>query len=317
MSPFLRTTVAAGCGAALLALPAMASASFYGKHTGPLPNVGGKKLGPISESDIDITENLGDKVPSNLRFVDGHGQPVALSEMLGHGKPVLVTLGYYRCPMLCNLVHEGLVKAIKASGLELGKDFLGFAVSIDAKEDPRSANSNQGRLLRALGHDNARDWPFVMMGVAEGAPTPFIETAPRKAPLPDAVDPTRDASSVEALAKAVGFRYKFDPQSKQFAHAAVAFLLTPEGTVARYLYGVDFPARDFRMAVVEAGGGRVGTSLDRVLQFCFKYDPMTQRYTPFAWAFVRIGAGLCFLALVGLLTVLWRRELVMRRRRLA
>jgi protein SCO1/2 len=97
----------------------------------------------------------------------------------------------------------------------------------------------------------------------------------------------------------------------------VAFVLTPEGTVARYLYGVDFPTRDFRMAIVEASGGRVGTSLDRVLQFCFKYDPMTQRYTPYAMAFVRIGAGLSFLALLGLLTVLWRRELLMRRRRLA
>jgi protein SCO1/2 len=317
MTGLARTTFAAGCGAALLAFPAVSSASFYGKHNGPLPNISGKKLGPISESDIDIIENLGDRVPPNLTFVDGHGQPVALSEMLGKGKPVLVTLGYYRCPMLCNLVHEALVKAIKASGLQLGKDLLGFSVSIDAKEDPRSANSNQGRLMRALEHENAQDWPFVMMGMAAGVPTPFIEGPERKAPAPDATDASRDPSSVEALAKAVGFRYKFDPQSKQFAHAAVAFLLTPEGTVSRYLYGVDFSARDFRMAVVEAGGGRVGTSLDRVLQFCFKYDPMTQRYTPFAWAFVRIGAGLSCLALIGLLAVLWRRELLMRRRRLA
>jgi protein SCO1/2 len=292
MTGLARTTFAAGCGAALLALPAVSSASFYGKHHGALPNVAGKKLGPISESDIDIIENLGDRVPANLNFIDGHGQSVALSEMLGRGKPVLVTLGYYRCPMLCNLVHEGLVKAIRASKLELGKDLLGFSVSVDPKEDPRSANSNQGRLLRALDHKEASDWPFLM------------DTSP-------------DSSAVGVLAKAVGFRYKYDEQSKQYAHAAVAFLLTPEGTVARYLYGVDFPARDFRMAVVEAGGGRVGTSLDRVLQFCFKYDPMTQRYTPFAWAFVRIGAGLSCLALFGLLAVLWRRELLMRRRRLA
>jgi protein SCO1/2 len=292
MTGLARTTFAAGCGAALLALPGVSSASFYGKHTGPLPNVAGNKLGPISESDIDIIENLGDRVPANLNFIDGHGQSVALSEMLNRGKPVLVTLGYYRCPMLCNLVHEGLVKALKASGLTLGKDLLGFSVSVDPKEDPRSANSNQGRLLRALDHKETSDWPFLM------------DTSP-------------DSSAVVALSKAVGFRYKYDEQSKQFAHAAVAFLLTPEGTVARYLYGVDFPARDFRLAVVEASGGRVGTSLDRVLQFCFKYDPMTQRYTPFAWAFVRIGAGLSCLALFGLLAVLWRRELLMRRRRLA
>jgi protein SCO1/2 len=292
MTPLARTTFAAGCGAALLAFPGAAGASFYGRHSGPLPAVGGKQLGPISENDIDIIENLGERVPQGLGFVDGHGNSVALSDLLGKGKPVLVTMGYYHCPMLCNLVHEGLVKAVKSAKLELGKDFLGLAVSVDPNEDPKSANTNQGRLLRALDHHQPSDWPFAM------------DTSP-------------DTAAAQTLARAVGFRYKYDPQSKQFAHAAVAFVLTPEGTIARYLYGVDFNARDFRMAIVEAGGGRVGTSLDRVLQFCFKYDPMTQRYTPYAMAFVRIGAGLSCLALFGLLAVLWRREFVMRRRRLA
>jgi len=293
MTLLARTTRAASCAAALLALPGAADASFYGKHRGPLPNVSNRQLGPISENDIDIIENLGEKVPAGLSFVDGHGQSVPLSSVLGQGKPVVVTMGYYHCPMLCNLVHEGLVKAIRNAKLELGKDLLGFSVSIDPKEDPKSANTNQARLLRALEHDKQPgDWRFVM-------------------------DASPDASVAASLAKAVGFRYKYDPQSKQFAHAAVAFVLSPEGTIARYLYGVDFNTRDFRMAIVEASGGRVGTSIDRVLQFCFKYDPMTQRYTPYAMAFVRIGAGLSCLALVGLLAVLWRRELLMRRRRLA
>jgi protein SCO1 len=288
MTALARTTLAAG----LLAFPAVSHASMYGKKHGPLPNVGGKQLGPVNENDIDIIENLGDKVPRGLIFVDGYGQSVTLDQMLGRGKPVLVTMGYYKCPMLCNLVHEGLVKAIKGSKLELGKDLLGFSVSIDPKEDPRSANTNQRRLTRALDHEQKTDWPFVM------------DTSP-------------DTAVAATLARAIGFRYKYDPQSKQFAHAAVAFVLTPEGTIARYLYGVDLNQRDFRMAIVEASGGRVGTSLDRVLQFCFKYDPMTQRYTPYAMAFVRIGAGLSCLALMGLLIVLWRKELLMRRRRLA
>ena len=292
MTALQRTTFAAGFGAAMLAFPANTNASFYGKKHGPLPNIGNKQLGPISENDIDIIENLGEKVPTGLTFTDGHGQPVALSQVLGQGMPVVVTMGYYKCPMLCNLVHEGLVKAIRGAKLELGKDLLGFSVSIDPKEDPRSANTNQGRLLRALDHEQKADWPFVM------------DTSP-------------DTTMAATLARAIGFRYKYDPQSKQFAHAAVAFVLTPEGTIARYLYGVDLDKRDFRMAIVEASGGRVGTSLDRVLQFCFKYDPMTQRYTPYAMAFVRIGAGLSCLALMGLLAVLWRREFLMRRRRLA
>jgi protein SCO1/2 len=292
MTALARTTLAAGCGAALLIFPAVSHASFYGKKHGPLPNIGGNQQGPISENDIDIIEHLGDKVPPGLSFVDGYGQNVGLGQMLGQGKPVLVTMGYYKCPMLCNLVHEGLVKAIKGSGLKLGKDLVGFSVSIDPKEDPRSANTNRNRLLRALEHENKADWQFVM-------------------------DRSQDASVAASLAQSIGFRYKYDPQSKQFAHAAVAFLLTPEGTISRYLYGVDINQRDFRMAVVEASGGRVGTSLDRVLQFCFKYDPMTQRYTPYAMAFVRIGAGLSCLALMALLAVLWRRELLTRRRRLA
>lgn len=292
MTSLARTTFAAGCGAALLALPGLAGASFYGKKTGPLPNVGGGQQGPVTANDIDIIENLGQKVPRDLAFVDGHGKKVALGDLLGRGKPVLVTMGYYHCPMLCNLVHEGLAKAINGAKLELGKDFLGVSVSVDPKEDPKSAFTNQRRLLRAIAAEERGEWPFLL-------------------------DTTADTGQANALAQAVGFRYKYDEQSKQFAHAAVAFVLSPEGTISRYLYGVDFPARDLRFALVEAGGGRVGTTIDRVLLSCFRYDPMTQRYTPYAMAFVRIGAGLSFLALVGLLALLWRRELLMRRRRLA
>ena len=106
-------------------------------------------------------------------------------------------------------------------------------------------------------------------------------------------------AAARALADAVGFRYKYDADSKQFAHEAVAFVLTPDGIVARYLYGVEYPARDFRMAIVEASGGRVGTSFDKVVLSCYRYDPATRRYAPFVMGFMRIGAGLVFFALVG------------------
>jgi protein SCO1/2 len=109
----------------------------------------------------------------------------------------------------------------------------------------------------------------------------------------------------------------YDKTSRQFAHDAVSFVLTPEGRISRYLYGVDVLPRDFRLAMVEAGAGRVGTSFDRLLLSCFQYDPVNRKYAPYALGFVRIGAGLVFLMLVTLLTVLWRKELVMRRRRVA
>lgn len=268
--------------------PTAASASLYGRHKTPVPSVGGE--GPAAAQNIDVIEHLGDKVPRGLMFVDGHRRNVGLDDLLGRGKPVIVTLGYYKCPMLCNLVHQGLVKAIKETGMKPGQDFYGVSISINPDEDPKDTATQEGRLQRAIDHNNPSDWPFL-------------------------IDPKPGAPNAAALAKAVGFRYVYDEASKQYAHAAVAFILTETGTVARYLYGVDFQPRDFRFALVEAGRGRVGTALDRVLLACFRYDPMTQKYTPYAMAFVRIGAGLCAIALFTLLAVLWRREWVLRRQR--
>ena len=242
--------------------------------------------------DIDVIEHLGDRVAGEPLVRDGAGNPVHLGSLLNRGKPVLVTLGYHRCPMLCGLVLDGLVKAAAASGLKLGKDFFAVDVSIDPAEDAKLLAQTQKRVLTLAGSNNAADWPF-WSSVGDGG------AAARK------------------LADAVGFRYKYDPTSKQFAHDAVAFVLTPEGVVARYLYGVDYPARDFRMAMVEASGGRVGTSFDKVLMSCYRYDPAKRRYAPFVMGFMRIGAGIVFLALVGLLTILWRKELVMKRQRQA
>ena len=165
-----------------------------------------------------------------------------------------------------------------------------MSISIDPNEDPKAAAEVQQRILNAL--DPAlrpKDWPFLM----------------------------GTAAASGALAKAIGFRYKYDEGSKQFAHSAVAFVLTPEGRVSRYLYGVDVLPRDFRLAMVEAGGGRVGTSFDRVLMSCFRYDPIARRYAPFIMGFMRVGAGLVFVALASLLTVLWRKELQMKKRRAA
>jgi len=242
--------------------------------------------------DIDVIEHLGDRVNGSLAFSDVASGSVRLDSLLGRGKPVLVTLGYHRCPMLCGLVLDGLVKAARASGLKVGKDFYAVDVSIDPAEDAKLLEQTQKRVLSLAGSDNTADWPF-WSSVSDGG------EAARK------------------LADAVGFRYKFDPTSKQFAHDAVAFVLTPEGVVARYLYGVDYPARDFRMAIVEASGGRVGTSFDKVLMSCYRYDPAKRRYAPFVMGFMRIGAGTVCLALIGLLAVLWRREFVMKKQRQA
>jgi protein SCO1/2 len=286
MSP--RSLVAVGL-AVVLGTPGAASA--YMRNRGPIANVTPAE-GRFTDADINVIENLGQRVPAGLSFQDGRGLRVELDSLLGKGKPVLMTMGYYRCPLLCNLVHEGLAKALREAGLLPGRDFQGLAVSVDPNEEPKSAVTNQRRLLRSLGNPGDEHWPFLM-------PTPGREEA------------------VAKLAESVGFRYKYDDKSRQFAHAAVVMVLTPEGKVSRYLYDVKFKPRDLRFALVEASGGRVGTTLDRVLLTCFKYDPMSQGYTPYAFGFVRIGALLSFAALAALLIVLWRREWRTRRRRLA
>jgi protein SCO1/2 len=247
--------------------------------------------------DIDVIEHLGDRVPRGLTFTDVTGAPKPLDAVLGQGRPVVVTLGYHRCPMLCGLVLDGIAKAARTVGLGLGKDYTAVDISIDPGEDTKLLQQNQHRVLeqagQGLGKPLTREaWPFWVSSADGGA-------------------------AARALADAVGFRYKYDPTSKQFAHEAVAFVLTPDGVISRYLYGIDYPARDFRMALVEASGGRVGTSLDKVILSCYRYDPVTRRYGPFVFGFMRIGAGLVFLALAGLMTVLWRKEFAMRKRQVA
>jgi protein SCO1/2 len=277
-----------GGGFALCAILLAAGAARAEKTPIVFPQGAEQPLAALQ--DIDVIEHLGDRVPAGLKFSDEAGNPVGFDRLLGQGKPILVTLGYHRCPMLCGLVLDGLVKASRASGLKLGKDFFAIDISIDPSEDAKLLATTQKRVLALAGSDKPADWPF-WTSVADGG------------------------AAARTLADAVGFRYKFDETSKQFAHDAVAFVLTPDGVIARYLYGVDYPARDFRMAVVEASGGRVGTSFDKVLMSCYRYDPATRRYAPFVVGFMRIGASVCFLALVGLLAVLWRKEIAMKKQR--
>jgi protein SCO1/2 len=291
VSPRLAHGLAAAAAALALLVPIGGSSARAEKT--PLAFAAGNEVPLAALQDIDVIEHLGDRVPSHLTFTDLDGKAVSLDALTNAGKPVLVTLGYHRCPMLCSLVLDGLVKALKDTGLVLGRDVLAVDVSIDPAEDGKLAAGTQKRIVSALGGGaTASDFPFWLSTKDGGA-------------------------AARALADAVGFRYKYDEQSKQFAHDAVSFLVAPGGIIARYLYGVEHTPRDFRLAVVEAGDGRVGTSFDKVLLSCYKYDPVTRRYAPFVFGFMRIGAGLVFVALATLMTVLWRKELQMKKRRAA
>jgi protein SCO1/2 len=238
----------------------------------------------ITSRGVDVVERLGERPPQDARFFDAFLNQLAVRDLSGHGKPVIVTLVYFDCPMLCSLVMQGLVKGLNESGLRIGADYRAVTVSFNPKDTPReSAVYQQGYLQKLKGVEKAapQDWLFL----------------------------TGSESSIHALADGLGFKYRWDEQTKQFDHPAVAVVLTPDGRISRYLYGVTFPPRDLRLAVVEASGGKVGTSFDRVLLECFRYDPATRRYGLYVWGFVRGGALLTLIGLGTLLFVLWRREL--------
>jgi protein SCO1 len=231
--------------------------------------------------EVDIVENLNAEVPKDVRFTDAEGRQVQLSELLEGDKPVVLSLVYYQCPQLCSLVLGGLNKAARNSGLILGTDYRAVTISIDPSETPEMAKERQRGHLQALGTpDKAADWAFLV----------------------------GQQSEISKVADAVGFKYRYDEQTKQYAHGAVIMVLTPDGRVSRYLYGVEIPPRDLKFALLEAAGGRVGTSFDRVLLTCFKYDPNTRKYEFYINGFLRGGALLVFGALATMLAVFWRRE---------
>jgi protein SCO1/2 len=187
--------------------------------------------------------------------------------------------------MLCSLVEKGLVKGLNDSGLSLGKDYLALTVSMNPKDTPgQAADAQAGYIGHLANRETATvaDWAFLTTG--------------------------KDAD-IHALAEALGFKYRWDKPTQTYEHPAVVFVLTPSGRISRYLYGVEFLGRDLRLALVEASQGRVGTTLDKVLLKCFRYDPTTKRYRLVAVNFVRGGAFCAFLALVTGLAVLWRQEI--------
>ncbi|MFL5291579.1 MAG: SCO family protein [Myxococcales bacterium] len=243
---------------------------------------------PATVGEVDVVERLNEPVPTGLRFVDAFHNQVRLGDFLGHDKPVVLSLMYFDCPMLCSLVERGLVKGLSESGLALGKDYAAVTVSFNPKDTPRQAMEAQAGYVAHLANRQAataRDWAFL----------------------------TGPETEIHRLAEALGFNYRWDKPTQQFEHPAVIFVLTPDGRIARYLYGVEFLARDLRLAVVEASQGRVGTTLDRVLLKCFRYDPTSKRYRVIAVNFVRAGAFCVLLALATGLTILWRQELKRKR----
>jgi protein SCO1/2 len=230
---------------------------------------------------IDVVEHLSDTIPLDLHFTDDNGRPAVLSQYFHQGKPVVLILGYYSCPMLCNLVMNGVSDVVKKLDWLPGKEFQIVSVSIDPTETDVLAKAKKANYLKAIGKpeiDNG--WMYL----------------------------TGSEDQSRALAEAVGFKYYYVPQRKEYAHPAVLVILTENGVISRYLYGIEYKEFDMRMALLEASKGKVGGTLDRIILYCYHYDPEAGSYTVFAGNIMKIGGALTLLIMAALLSWLWLKE---------
>jgi protein SCO1/2 len=230
---------------------------------------------------ISIEDHLGRGVRTELPLTDMNGRSVRLSNLVRGDKPVVLVLAYYRCPALCNTVLRGLARGLGTLPWTPGEEYRVVTVSFDPRDKPEAAAQKRASALTALGRDIGPDaWPFLVAGEAEG----------------------------RALAGDLGFTYTYDPRSDQYAHPAVLFVLTPDGRISRALDGVDPSPRDLRLALIEAGEGRIGTLLDKVLTTCYRYDPASRRYGPAVAGLLRLGGGAVIVAMAALFAIVWRAE---------
>ena len=244
---------------------------------------------PGSLRGVGIDQRLDQRVPLDLIFRDEFGKTVTLANYFHAGKPVLLAPVYYRCPMLCTQILSGVASSLKAVSLTPGQDFEIVAFSFDPKDTPQTAASKKQLYLKRFGHLNtANGWHML----------------------------TGDETNIKTLTEAIGYHYKYDPATDQYAHASGVMLLTPEGRISRYFYGVEYAPRDLRLGLVEASHNRIGSPVDEALLFCFHYDPTTGKYGAVVMNMVRF-AGAAFALVCGVfLFVFWRRDLRADRRML-
>jgi protein SCO1 len=231
---------------------------------------------------VGIDQKLDEQIPLYLTFKDEAGRSVPLSEFFKTGKPVILAPVYYRCPMLCTQILTGLESALKAVSFNPGQDFEVVAVSFDPKDTPEIAAAKKETYLKRYGRANtANGWHFL----------------------------TGDEANIKPFMDSIGFHYKYDPKTDQYAHASAIMVVTPTGHVSKYFYGVEYSPRDIRLGLVEASANKIGTPVDAILLFCYHYDPATGKYGALAINMVRFG-GAIFVVFGGLfLLIAFRKDI--------
>ncbi len=259
--------------AALVALLSTLEAPAKGRFSsGELPNP--EPPAPAILKRAGFEQRLAAQVPMDLVFQDEAGRPITLSEAAA-GRPIILNLAYFGCPMLCGEIMNGLTETMKQLPFQPGKEYTVLTVSFDPKEGPELATAKKANYLKALGRPDCENgWRFL----------------------------TGEQPAIERLTSAVGFTYAWDEVGKQYAHASGIVVLTPEGKISHYFYGVLYPANDLRLALVDASAGKIGNPVDKLLLFCFHYDAKAGKYSVAVMNLVRAGGLLTLLAL-GLIVI--------------
>lgn len=241
---------------------------------------------PFPLQKVGFDQRLNAQIPLDLDFRDETGTVVPLGKYFGE-KPVILVPAYYQCPMLCTLVNEGLIRSLRALPFDAGNQFSVLTVSFDPTDRPESAAKKKEQSLQLYNRPGAaKGWHFL----------------------------TGDAPSIQRLMQTIGFRYTPLPEKEEYAHATGIVLLTPEGKIARYFYGIEYAPRDLKFGLMEAAANRIGSPIDQVLLFCYQYDPATGRYSVTIMKVLRLAGLLTVLAVGSFVFVMIRSERSKRRR---
>jgi protein SCO1 len=263
----------------LLAVALLAAASALGQINSGVMSPPANTRPPLLQN-VGIEQHLDAQVPPDLTFRDEAGKSVRLGDYFGR-KPLILNLVYYNCTMLCGEALAGLASAMRLVKFDVGNEFNVVTVSFDPRETPEMAAAKKIDYVKRYGRANAAaGWHFL----------------------------TGPAGSINALTKALGFQYQYDAKTNQYAHATAIMVLTPQGRISRYFYGVDFPPKDLRMGLVEASQGKIGNTVDAVLLYCYHYNPETGKYGAMVANILRLAAGATILFLGGFLFILWRMD---------
>jgi protein SCO1/2 len=244
---------------------------------------------PAALQGVNIVENLAGALPRDAMFRDSEGKTVHLGDYFDGKRPTVLVFAYHTCPMLCSLVLDATVKSLGSVQWTVGDQFDVVSISIDPKDTPETATKKRAQVLGGYdrAHGDPRGWHFL----------------------------TGEESQIRRVTDVVGFEYRYDPRQKQYAHPAAIYLLTPEGHVARYLYGIQYDPTDLRLGLLEAAQGRSVSTTERILLYCYHFDPKGGHYSLVALNVMRVGGGATLGLLGGLLAVMWVRERRTRRRR--